>query len=96
MDLQNKTHTTGAAKAHRVEEAISSAFILIALFILPSLGGTAMLVGPTIGLGAYLIWFPDRFRTRSGSLSLAVWFLAVFAVASLIVLVNSFIRGRWN
>lgn len=56
------------------------------LFVLPRYGLAAMMIGCALVLAAYLAVNPDRFRSRSGSLTLAVclvtamWMVAVVLV----------------
>ena len=96
MHLRHKVKTPGALQTEGAEQVFSATLIIIVLLILPPLGGTAMLVGSTIGLGAYLLLFPDRFRTPGGSLRPAICLLASFVLASLMILAKSLIRGRWD
>lgn len=96
MHLRHKIKTPGALKTQGAEQAFSATLIVVVLLILPPLGGTAMLIGSTIGLGAYILLFPDRFRTRRGSLRPALCVLGAFVLASLVILVGSLLRGHWN
>lgn len=61
------------------EGTFSALFVLLVLFVLPNLGVIAMLIGSVGGFILYVSLFPDRFRTRSGSLKLAIG-LASFLV----------------
>jgi hypothetical protein len=70
------------------EEAFSAGLIVVLLLILPQFGAVAMVVGSAIGMAAYLHLFPERFRTRSGSLAVGailVAILAAIAVAAVVI-----------
>lgn len=81
-------------KTEKAEEAFIAALVVIVLLILPSLGGTAMLVGSVIGLVAYIFLFPEHFRSRSGSLRAATCLIVALAVAAAVVVVLSLFKGH--
>jgi hypothetical protein len=87
--------TTTTLKTKTTEAAFSAALVVALLIILPLLGGTAMLIGSAVGLVAYIILFPERFRSRSGSLKPAVCVAAFFAVAAAAAVVFCLVRGHW-
>ena len=62
------------------EEVFSVLLVVMVLLILPQLGAIAMMVGSTIGLGLYVFLFPDRFRTRRGSLNVAIALVTLLAL----------------
>ena len=59
------------------------------LFILPRYGCVATMVGCATMLSAYVATFPDSFRGRSGSLTLARYLVAAMWAAAAIVTVLS-------
>ncbi len=63
------------------------------LFVLPRYGAAAMMIGCTLVLAAYAAAIPDRFRSRSGSLTAAVCLLTVMWMAA-VVLVWLSVTGR--
>jgi len=82
-----KKHATQAAKP--TEEVFSAGLVVILLLVLPQLGSVAMTIGSAIGFAAYVYLFPDRFRTRSGSLKLAIGLASFLAILAGIVVVMS-------
>jgi hypothetical protein len=65
------------------------------LFVLPSYGLTAMMIGCSLVLAAYVAAIPDRFRSRSGSLTAAVCLVTVMWMVA-VVLVWLSLMGRIN
>jgi len=63
------------------------------LFILPRYGLAAMMIGCALVLAAYLAVNPDRFRSRSGSLTAALCLVTVVWMAA-VVLVWLSLMGR--
>ncbi len=72
-------------KTEKAEEAFIAALVILVLLILPSFGGTTMLVGSVIGFAAYIFLFPEHFRSRGGSLSAATCVIVALAVAVAVV-----------
>ncbi len=85
--------TTGTLKTKMDEGLFSSALIIVVLFILPAFGATAMVVGSAIGLVAQVVLFPDRFRTRTGSLTPAIFLAVVFGFEAAVILAAWLIKG---
>lgn len=56
------------------------------LFILPRYGLAAMMIGCALVLAAYVAAIPDRFRSRSGSLTAAVCLVTVMWMAATVLL----------
>lgn len=56
------------------------------LFILPRYGAAPMMIGCALVLAAYVAVNPDRFRSRSGSLTAAVWLVTVMWLAATVLL----------
>lgn len=69
------------------EEAFSGLLVVMVLLVLPQLGSVAMMIGSVIGLSLYVALFPDRFRTRSGSLKLAIGLVTFLTIGAVVVLV---------
>lgn len=55
------------------------------LFVLPRYGLTAVMIGCALVLGAYVAAIPDRFRSRSGSLTAAVCLVAAMWMAATVL-----------
>jgi hypothetical protein len=56
------------------------------LFVLPHYGLEAMMIGSALVLAAYLAVNPDRFRSRSGSLTAAVCLVTVMWMAATVLI----------
>lgn len=56
------------------------------LFVLPSYGLTAMMVGCALVLAAYVAVNPDRFRSRSGSPNVAVCLVTAIWMAAAVLI----------
>jgi hypothetical protein len=78
------------------EEALSAVCVITVLFILPQFGGVAMMIGAVIALAALVFLYPDRFRSRGGSLKAAIWLISSFAIAVAVAVAVSLLKGRWN
>lgn len=59
------------------------------LFVLPRYGPAAMMIGCAVVLAAYVAVNPDRFRTRSSSLTAAVCLVTVMWMAAMLLLWQS-------
>lgn len=53
------------------------------LFVLPLYGLTAMMIGCALVLGTYVATIPERFRSRSGSLTPAVCLVTAIWIAAM-------------
>ena len=82
-----KKHATPSTKP--TEEVFSALLLVILLLVLPQLGSVAMTIGPAVGFALYVYLFPDRFRTRSGSLKLAIGLASFLTILAGVVLVMS-------
>jgi hypothetical protein len=71
------------------EATFSACFVITVLLILPMLGSVAIMIGSVIGLALYVTLFPDRFRTRNGSLRLAIGLISFLALAAAVVVALS-------
>jgi hypothetical protein len=78
-----------APSTQMTEEVFSALLVVLVLLVLPQLGALAMVLGSTAGFALYVYLYPDRFRTRSGSLRLAVGLVTFLALLAGIVLVMS-------
>jgi len=72
---------------------ILAGFVL-ARFAPPVLGNIGMAAGPAIGLTIGLALIPRDFRSRSGSLTPAIWLVAAMWIAALGTVVLS-LMGRY-
>jgi len=71
------------------EETFSAVIVVIMFLLLPQLGCVPMVIGSVVGLALYVGFFPDRFRTQSGSLKLAVGLVSLLAIVIAIVVLRS-------
>lgn len=78
-----------APSTRMTEEVFSALLVVMVLLVLPQLGAIAMVVGATAGFALYVYLYPDRFRTRSGSLRLAIGLVTFLAFLAGVVLVMS-------
>jgi len=79
----------GMPNTKLTEEVFSAILVVVVLLILPQLGAVAMMVGSATGFGIYVYLFPDRFRTRNGSLKLAIGLVTFLAILAGVVVVMS-------
>ena len=66
------------------------------LFVLPRYGLAAMMIGCALVLAAYLAVNPDRFRSRSGSLKVAVCLVTAVWMAAVVLVWLSLTGGLVN
>jgi len=87
---KNKSMKKNTAPTTRMTEETFSAVIVVIMFLLlPQLGCIAMVIGSVVGLALYVGLFPDRFRTRNGSLKLAMGLVSLLAIAVAVVVFMS-------
>lgn len=55
------------------------------LFVLPRYGGTALMTGCASVLSVYVAVLPEHFRTRSGSMRVAICLVAAMWVAAAVI-----------
>jgi hypothetical protein len=66
---------------------------LSVLFILPRYGSAAVMVGCAGMLSAYVMLLPDRFRSRSGSLTAAVCLVTAMWIAAAVIAALTLMGG---
>lgn len=82
-----KKHAAPSTKP--TEEVFSALLVVLVLLVLPQLGSIAMMIGSAGGFILYVCLFPERFRTRNGSLKLAIGLASFLVLLVGIVLVMS-------
>ena len=85
--------TTITLKKTVAHPYFSLACVVAVLFVLPRYGGIATMVGCATVLSAYVSTFPDRFRSRSGSLTPAVCLVTAMWAAAAVIAVLSLTGG---
>ncbi len=83
--------TTVSLKSAMAHPYFSSVCAISMLFILPEYSVIATMVGCATVLSAYVAVFPDSFRGRRGSLTLAGFLVAAMWAAAAIVTVLSLV-----
>ncbi len=81
--------TTDLLKKTLEHPYFTLAFVIAIWFILPRFGTPAVMIGCAIVLSTYVALWPDRFRSRSGSLMTAFCLVAFMWIATAFVTVLS-------
>ena len=89
-----KLNLKQSSETGEAESLLSSAIIVILLLLLPSFGGSAMLAGSAVALAVWATLFPRSFRTRHGSLAVAICVLLGMALAAVITIGISLYQKR--
>jgi hypothetical protein len=90
LNLQKANAIQKAWNRQHKRAAVLMAIPLLAGFVCarlapPVLGNIGMAVGPAMGLTIGLALIPEDFRSRSGSLTPAVWLVAAMWVAAAVI-----------
>ncbi len=81
-------------KNKATEETFSALLVILVLLVLPTFGGTAMLVGAAVGFALQVYLFPDRFRSHNGSLTAALSLVAALLVAAAAAVAVALVAGH--
>jgi predicted permease len=94
---QEEMKTPAVLKTLRkLRVAFSVALVVAMLIILPRFDGTAMVVGSAIGLAAQVFLYPEPFRGRSGSMTMAICLVVALSLVAAVILAISLVIGHWD